>query len=191
MSFCEVHQSLPKQSNTTTWCWHPHVSQMIWCFQAWELPPFFSSTRNSGHYGTSVFVSSGYRTCLHVAKQFDFSWYSVLRLESFPLFPPNETVVIMAKKLDFRFIRLQDKIKVFITVSICKLQSGFLMFFNHIQGSWQSGLSAHVSTVLHYTSFNQHLHKVFCFCSWVDTHISDQSPFISGTQNPSPSWAVW
>uniref|UniRef100_A0A3B3ZMY5 C-type lectin domain-containing protein n=1 Tax=Periophthalmus magnuspinnatus TaxID=409849 RepID=A0A3B3ZMY5_9GOBI len=28
---------------------------------------------------------------------------------------------------------------------------------------------------------------VFCFCSWVDGHISDQSTFTSGTQNPSPS----
>lgn len=41
------------------------------------------------------------------------------------------------------------------------------------------------------TSFSQHLHKVFCFCSETDSHILDQNTFIPGTQSLFPSWAVW
>lgn len=41
------------------------------------------------------------------------------------------------------------------------------------------------------TGFSQHLHKVFCFSSWVDMHISEQSTFFSVTQNLSLSRVVW
>lgn len=53
-----------------------------------------------------------------------YSWDGVLRLASFPLLPPNVTMVIMTKQFNFSFIRAQDmspKIKVFFPVCICKL----------------------------------------------------------------------
>ena len=59
-----------------------------------------------------------------------YNWNGVLRLASFPLCPPNVTMVIVAKQFNFSFIRPQDmslKIKIFVPVYIFNLWSGFYM----------------------------------------------------------------
>ena len=57
-------------------------------------------------------------------------WDGVLRLASFPLFPPNITMVIMVKQLYFCFIRPEDispKSMIFVPMCSCKLLSGFFI----------------------------------------------------------------
>ena len=57
-------------------------------------------------------------------------WDGVLRLASLPLFPPNITMVIMAKQFYFCFNRPEDispKTTIFIPMCSCKSLSGFFM----------------------------------------------------------------
>lgn len=104
------------------------------------------------------FMKSSSSCCSKTAPQHDattsvlHSWYGVLRSTSFPLFPPNVTVVIMAKQLHFSFIRPQDmspEVKVFVLVSF--LQTVIWLFYVSlgVMASFSlSSLSAHVGAGL-------------------------------------------
>ena len=69
-------------------------------------------------------------------------WDGVLQLASLPLFPPNITMVIMAKQFHFCFIRPEDispKCTIFVTV--IRL---FYRGFGAVASSLLSGLSGYV-----------------------------------------------
>ena len=113
-------------------------------------------------------------------------WDGVLRLAS--LFPPNITMVIMAKQFYFCFIRPEDispKSTIFVPMCSCKPKSGFFMQF------WSSGFflaerpfrlccyrtcfTVDIDTFL--PVFLQHLHTVLCCCSEIDLHFLHHSHF--------------
>ena len=75
-------------------------------------------------------------------------WDVVLQLASRPHFPPNITMVIMAKQFYFCFIRQEDispKSTIFVPMCSCKLQSGFFYGdFGAVASSLLSGLSGYV-----------------------------------------------
>jgi hypothetical protein len=75
-------------------------------------------------------------------------WDGVFRLASLPLFPPNITMVIMAKKLYFCFIRPEDlspKSTIFVPMCSCKPDCGiFYGGFGAVAFSLLSGLSGYV-----------------------------------------------
>uniref|UniRef100_A0A674EQV5 Calcium channel, voltage-dependent, beta 3a n=1 Tax=Salmo trutta TaxID=8032 RepID=A0A674EQV5_SALTR len=75
------------------------------------------------------FVTCTSPSCSKAPPQHDAStpvlhgWDGVLRLPSLPLFPPNITMVIMAKQFCFCFIRPEDispKSKIFVPMCSCK-----------------------------------------------------------------------
>ena len=73
-------------------------------------------------------------------------WDGVLRLASLPLFPPNITMVILAKQFYFCVIRPEDispKSTIFVPMCSCKL-SGFYYGFGAVASSLLSGLSGYV-----------------------------------------------
>ena len=106
-------------------------------------------------------------------------WEGVLRIASLPLFPPNITMVIMAKQLYFCFIRPEDTSQKVRSLSPCAAANCSLAFLRRF---WCS---------------------VFFLAEWpfrlgwyrtrftVDKDTLHQSMFISKRQNASPSWAVW
>ena len=121
-----------------------------------------------------------------------YSWGGVLRLTSFPLFPPNITMVIMAKQFYFCFIRPEDiyqKSTIFVPMCSSNRSLAFLWRF------WSSGffLAEQPFRLCPYrTRFTvdtslQHLHKVLCCCSGIDLHFLHQITFFSRRQNTSPS----
>ena len=128
-------------------------------------------------------------------------WDGVLRLASLPLFPPNITVVIMAKQLYFCFISPEDispKSLIFVPMCSCKLWL-FYGGFWAVASSLLSGLSGYVDYRNHFTvdkdTFGPVSSSIFTrsfavvlglICTWfaLDSH---QSTFISRRQNASPS----
>ena len=125
-------------------------------------------------------------------------WDGILRLASLRLFPPNITMVIMAKQFYFCFIRPVynfSKIRYVSTCAVANCSLAFLWQF------WSSGFFLAVQTfrLCQYrtcfycgyryfcTCFLQHLHKVLCCCSGIDLHFSHQSTFSSRRQKASPS----
>jgi hypothetical protein len=106
----------------------------------------------------------------------------VFFLQASPFFPPNIMMVIMAKQFYFCFLRPEDispKSAIFVPMSSCKPQSGFLWRF------WSSDFflaEQPVRLCRHRTRFYcgfryfctcflQHLNKVLCCCSGIDLHI--------------------
>ena len=117
-------------------------------------------------------------------------WDGVLQLASLPLFPPNRTVVIMAKQFYFCFIKPEDispKSTIFVHVQLQTVVWLFYDGFGVVASSLLSGLSGYVDIDTFVPVFLQHLHKVLCCCSGIDLHFSHQSMFISRRQNASPS----
>lgn len=110
---------------------------------------------------------------------------SLLDIANFSLFPQNVNIIIMEKKFNFSFIRSQGlstkrlcafancnlAVHVFIRVKASSSLIGILAQVN-------TGL---VSLYIMALSVQQHYHKLLCLCFVVDTHISYQNTFISGT----------
>ena len=121
------------------------------------------------------------------------SWDDVLRLASFPLFPSNVTLVIMAKQFNFSFIRPQDmspKIKVFLSMYICKLIWLFYVAIEVMSSTLLQGVSAHVGTGLVWLwimtlSFQLHPASseggLLLFCGWY-THFTPKHVHLWDTE---------
>ena len=106
-------------------------------------------------------------------------WDGVLRLASITPFPPNITMVIIAKQFYFCFIRLEDislKSTIFVTICSCKLSS---VFFMAVLEQWLLPCREAFQVKSIWDSFYcgnryfcncllpSHLHKVLCCCSGI------------------------
>ena len=121
----------------------------------------------------------------------------VLQLASLPFFPPNITMVIMAKQFYFCFIRPEDispKSMIFVPMRSCKPQSGFSWsrgFFlaerpfrlcrSRTQFTVDIDTFVTVSSSIFTRSFAVFLGLICTFRTIVRSSLGDRSP----------SWAVW
>ena len=105
------------------------------------------------HY-TIYFVKCTSPSCSNASPQHDAAthvlhgWDGVLRLASLPFFPPNITMVIMAKQFYCCFIRPEDiSSKSTIFVPMCSCKTVVWLFyggFGAVASSLLSGLSGYV-----------------------------------------------
>lgn len=127
-----------------------------------------------------------------------YSWDGVPKCTSVRLFQTNVATVIMTKQY-FSFIRSQNtspKVEVFAPVCICKLQSDFLCFFWCV---WFLLAEGSFSPPWYWTRLTVNNERVLCALASIFTRSLDFvlgsictiSTFISGRQDPSPSWAKW
>ena len=127
-------------------------------------------------------------------------WDGVLQLAILPLFPPNITMVIMAKQFYFCFIRpegISPKVRSLSSRAVANRSLAFLWRF------WSNGFflaerpfrlcgyrsrfTVDIDTFVHVSS------SIFTrsFVVVLGLHFSHQNMFISRRQSASPSWAVW
>ena len=109
-------------------------------------------------------------------------------------FPPNVTMVIMAKQ--FKPQDMSPKTVFLCAFANCNLPFLYCFWSNgFFLAEWpfspcryRTCFSVDNDTLL---PASASFFTGFCFCSEVYTYIMHQSAFISVTQNPIPSWAIW
>lgn len=112
-------------------------------------------------------------------------FFCFYQLTSLPLFPPNITMVIMAKQLKFVSLDQRTSLLDVRFLFRCAVANRSLAFFMAVLAAFQV-----ISIDFFYcayrcfcTRFLQHLYYVLCCCSGID--------LISRRQFRSPSWVVW
>jgi hypothetical protein len=114
-----------------------------------------------------------------------------------PPFPPNISMVIMAKQFYFLFHQTRGHFsKKYSAVANRSLSflwrfrsSGFFLAERPFRlCPCRTHFTVDIDTLY---LFPPAFHKILCCCSGIDLHFSHQSMFISRQQNASPSWALW
>ena len=159
---------------------YPHHFPTSWCHL------FFEVHRSLPQQSTPT------TWCCHPVLH---GWEGVLRLASLPLFPPNITMVIMAKQFYFCYIRPEDiSPKSTIFVPMCR-SLAFLWWF------WSNGffLAERPFRLCRYrTRFTVYIDtfvtvsfRIFTRSFAVVLGLNCTFRILSWRQNASPSWWVW